>query len=271
MGTTKRTYYYYKSGRAVARAVFRRSGFGRWPKSQPDEHALQIGYIEDPSLPMTIVEGPAATADRVAEMVRMHKGVFSTTSEDIGAAIPNHVLQRVAEQVDRAARRVTSRFGRYANEDRACGDFFASIESEIHEGGWRITITSQGFSTHLKGPTTGADEAILIDIVNATGQRLVKTLWLQAKIAGKAPSTAGGHARLDGQLEAMQRRTREAYAIIFSPDGTRVFGPGGEDGITPSQMMVEGLRCQRGDRNALAVAEALDRDLVLELLVLETK
>jgi hypothetical protein len=233
-----------------------------------ESRADLIVAIDDDHWPLVADKGPAATPDRVLTALLMHykMGVLSAT--DVGDQLPPALLTEVRQRVEKATAGIRDGFRGYANEDQATGDLFNRLRADLHVGAWHVVISTQGFSTHLKEPRLGADWGLLVDIRGADGRRVVKALWLQAKLAESMPADARTLPSLSGQVQDMRRRTKDAYAIIYTPNG--VFVRGGEkldQSIVPSDLLVEALRCTRGDRDGSVIAETMDRDLVLEVLL----
>ncbi len=70
------------------------------------------------------------------------------------------------------------------------------------------------------------------------------------------------------QVGEMQRRTKEAYLVVYTPEGIRVFrGTDLNEELTFDHLIVEMLRCPAGDRDRNLIIDTLDKRFLLRAVV----
>jgi hypothetical protein len=157
-----------------------------------------------------------------------------------------------------------------SNEERTTGALFEHLDGVYSASGWNVRIVSQGYSSAgagAKEKEIGADIGIIIDIASKQA-RVLKVLWLQAKRTEQLPQDILGLPDLAGQLNRMQTRTDEGYALIYTPQGVHVFSAlDTSSQISLNDLLGTAMECVRGDRNPSLLVDTIDRDFVLEVLV----
>ncbi len=241
---------------------------GQWafPSALHSTLIASIGSTLD-----SLERGPAATPKLMLTAIETHFGLPPASVPDVGKGIPDRVLKNLAARVNRVSARVSQRLERYANEDQATGEFFGRLEGRFQADGWQVRLSTQAFSTHKKEPTLGADGAIIVEVEDDTGVRVMKAMLIQAKLVQKLPRDVLKLPRLKEQVRAMRRRTTDAYALIYSPDGLIVRGGNLlNTRLTPQELIIDALRCRRGDRDTSVIVDAMDRTSVLNIRVAKT-
>lgn len=261
-----RNEYYWIDDRLVQEPNSRLSVRHRW-KLRRTERNL-VATIEDRGTTRKVERGPAATTSRIAHAVlrddRLHA---DPTTRDIGVDVPDELIRRGANIVQDAVREVTRQYGRLSNEERRTGALQYDLNrcGTIEHGDWQLTIILQGFAANPKENVTGADVGIIVDIKHGDRQ-VSKGLWAQAKQADTLPDEPLTLHDLRIQMERMLARTREAYGIIYTPNGVRVFQGGESRQLTTLDSVLGGVAgCQRGDRDAEFLADTIHRELLVEM------
>jgi hypothetical protein len=269
-GANVRSEYYWIDGRVVRRRVHRSSGYGPWPVRSDEDQDRLVCTIEMSPAGIKLVPGPARTPDREWVAVLMEYGHYAPEGRpDLGRGVPPRLLDRVRRVAEAAVREVTRQFQELGSEERATGALVSKLDAEYKLEGWRIAITSQGYSSsgkeEPKEKRIGADAGIVIDIANGD-DRVVKAMLVQAKRTDEVPDDPFALPGLDEQLPKMREITEEAYVWVYTPDGILANRRDNDRDISISEQLVAGIICDRGDHRQLVVAVAQDRDYVVEIL-----
>lgn len=150
------------------------------------------------------------------------------------------------------------------------GALFAHLDGSYSANGWNVRITSQGYSsagTGAKEKEVGADVGIIIDI-SSHHSRIIKVLWLQAKRTDQLPKNILQLPDLESQLTTMRIRTKEGYALVYTPQGIHVYPALNiEKQLSLDDLLSTAMECARGDRNPSLLVDTIDKDFVLEVLL----
>jgi len=108
----------------------------------------------------------------------------------------------------------------------------------------------------------------IVDIKDREGRRVMKASWIQAKRTEQMPNRLEDLQDVSDQVGEMQRRTKEAYLVVYTPEGIRVFrGTDLNEELTFDHLIVEMLRCPAGDRDRNLIIDTLDKRFLLRAVV----
>jgi hypothetical protein len=234
---------------------------------------LVAAVEETPDGIQRVIHGDAWTKERLRDAMAFHFGFVGTElGPEIGQRIPETVLTTIAEHIREATSRVSRQFSFLGHEDRATGALFGSTLLDVDQDGWKVRIWHQGFSPQIKEPESGADGGIIVDVQDRQGNRVIKAAWFQAKRSASQivdPLVLPG---LASQVGLMQERTREAYAVVYTPERVEVYRQGDREHATTLDALVVGMmRCTSGDRNRDLLPDTLDKTLILGVLATEVR
>jgi hypothetical protein len=268
MGVRTRREYHWLDGRVIPIVQERPSGRGPWrgPRRNP---SLVAAVEESRGGIIRVVEGGAYTDKLMSDAMAQHFGIDDVQGASDGlVAISDSVLDKIAKSVREAVTNVTRQFPKLADEDRTTGALFSDLDLTIEEGGWRVRLTHQIFSAKTKEPNTGADGGVIVDIIDREGHRVMKASWIQAKRTEQMPNRLEDLQGVAGQVAEMQTRTKEAYLVVYTPEGIRVFrGTDLNQEITFDHLIREMLRCPAGDRDRDLIIDTLDKRFLLRAVV----
>ncbi|MCP9797107.1 hypothetical protein [Cyanobium sp. Lug-B] len=185
--------------------------------------------------------------------------------------IPTTLIRRIGREVAEAANAVADCWSQYANEEACTGALFSKLRgSRIDTNGWRADIEFVEFSKQTKEPETGADAALLLDVLARDGDRAVKTIWLQAKKHPLKPGNWRTLPRLDVQVADMRKLTPASYGLIYTPDGVWVVGPDLPPGVSKLDDLVQAsLECTVGDHRTGVYVQSVNRVRASTIFVTE--
>lgn len=261
-----RTEYYWIDDRLVQVENRRSSVYSRWRLRRLKRDL--VATLEDRGKSKKIEHGPAATSARIAHaLLRDERLQADPTMPDIGGEVPEELIRRGTAVVQNAIAESTRQFSRLAKEERMTGALQYDLNrfGVIEHDGWQLTIILQGFTENPKENKTGADVGIIVDLKNA-GRQVSKGLWAQAKQADAVPQEPLTLPDLKGQIADMLDRTREAYGVVYTPNGVEVFqGWESQASITLEDVIGDVTACRRGDRRPEFLADTIHRDYLIEM------
>ncbi len=261
-----RNEYYWIDDRLVQETNRRSSVYNRWHLRKPKRDL--VATIEDRGKSKKIEHGPAATSSRVAHaLLRDERLQVDPNTPDIGIEVPQELIRRGTAVVQSAIAEITRQFSRLAKEERVTGALQYDLNrfGVIEHDGWQLTIILQDFTEKPKEKTTGADIGIIVDLKHADRQ-VSKGLWAQAKQADAVPDEPLTLPDLKKQIADMLERTREAYGIVYTPNGVDLFrGWESQQTTTLSEVIGDLAACRRGDRRPEFLADTIHRDYLIEL------
>jgi len=258
--------YLWKNGRMESRTARRGKIGAHWPTKDRDDLVVSI---EDMGGRRKITPGPKATAARIAQAYNRYRQLdCDPDGPEIGSGVPDRLVEQVAGACRAAVQKLVRQYDAVAIEEGATGLFLGDMNSvSFQQDGWEATIYAQGFSPKTKEPKVGADLGIVVDVRHG-GHRVVKGFFAQAKQVDEMPDDPTGLPDLPEQIKKMLKRTDEAYVLIYGSSDVefrhaRHLG----DPISVPDVMTDTVRCRRGSRVPEIIAEALHRDLVLEVAI----
>jgi hypothetical protein len=188
---------------------------------------------------------------------------------EIGQRVPQELLEELASLLRAAARKVTEQFRTLGNEERTTGALFSDLNVRREVSGWVLNITNHNYSGEIKEPIIGADAGIIVDITDAMGLRATKAGWFQAKRVVEVPKRIAAIHDLESQMDKMLKRTRDGYALLYTPRGVRVFQGDSYAEIKFDTLVLEMVRCSKGDRDPEVLIDTFDSRFLLEVLLAE--
>jgi hypothetical protein len=266
-GGTNRHHYYWQGGRLVRRRVERPTGFGPWPPVRDEQYLVAI--IERTSEGIKVLNGPAHNSVRGAEAIRIEHGHRpSDVDPTVDVRVPVALIDQFKRQVTEQIVAMTKKYPRMGSEDRTTGALFDRLEGTIGEAGWTLQLFAYHYSNTTKENIIGADAGVVFDLVDPQGKRAYKSLLIQAKRSASVPVDVNSLPRVEDQRKLMEKYTSQGYVWLYTPKGMVAYAP--DDSLTPIpalDVLVDSLACRRGDRDSLAISNALDSRHVLEVLV----
>lgn len=258
--------YYWRNGRLHSEMVRRSSTHSRWPRRYRSE---LVFAIEDTGSELKITYGPQAHPMVVARAFTRYKNLeCDPNAPDIGQDVPPGLLSQVTSACADAVAKLIRQYKALANEERMTGLFTGDMNAvSFRHDGWEAQIFIQGFSAETKEPVVGGDSGAVVDIRNSRG-RVVKGFFAQAKRVEKMPANLLMLPDMINQMEAMQAVTCESYALLYGPREVE-FRHAQDSGtsLSVSTMFSDVVGCRRGDRGPEVIAEALHRELVMEVAI----
>lgn len=264
MGYQSRTETYWIREDLFAIENHRPTGFGRWSLIRSMQKQDLVATIVGERGEILIREGPMATPERVAKSLLIHYGVVEPQNIDrtIWREIPEELIEGIRQRISQSDSRLAERWSQFSNEEAMTGALFTGAAGQIiFDEGWVARLEFVEFSKHLKEGETGADVAIVIDVLYKDGRRAVKTVWFQAKRGENLPVDWRVMPELQSQLNKMRHHTKSSYGIIYTRRGAFVVGSEGAEqvGIPLDKIVVDTLHCEKGDERISVFAQSLDR------------
>jgi hypothetical protein len=265
-----RTQVYWRDGRLHPVTNHRPSGLGPWPKISAFSDNDLVATLEGETGSIVIDEGPAATPDRVDAAFLLHRGIPpASVAHGVWATVPESLRSALESRVSGAETKVARQWGRFSNEEAITGALFSQLDGTLREGGWKIEISFVEFSKQVKEPLTGTDVAVVLDALNAEGQRSFKTIWLQAKSLPSAPANHTSAPRMASQLPLAKAYCEASYGLVYSPDGVHVLGAANEP--EPLHTTIgRAVQCHIGDTTVGALKNSLNRKRLLQVIATES-
>ncbi|HQZ66687.1 MAG TPA: hypothetical protein PLY87_16460 [Planctomycetaceae bacterium] len=262
-----RNEYYWTNDRLVHEVNQRANVYSGWRlrRSQRD----LVATIEDRGTSKKIEHGPAATSTRTAHaLLRDERLQVDPNTQDIGADVPEELVRRGSAIVQDAVAEVTRQYSRLSNEERRTGALQYDLNrvGVIEQDGWQLTIILQGFASNPKENITGADLGIVVDLKHG-GKQVSKGFWVQAKQTDSMPKEPLTLKDLKGQMADMLERTKEAYGMVYTPNGVEMFqGWKSQQTTTLSEVIGDLTACRRGDRRTEFLCDTIHRDYLIEMV-----
>lgn len=203
------------------------------------------------------------------DCVRLYKRVFTDESiVDVSRGIPAAVQDELRAKLNEAISLTLEQWDSFAEEPDITGHLKGELAKiKVERDGWRVVIKSYTYKRRPKENEVGADLGVIFDILHR-GQRVVKAIWYQAKIADPQTAQLDEIEDLAEQVAKMQEYTKEAYSLLYSP--REIVAALGLDlgGAQPlSENILDGVKCMRGDRSPELIADTVDTKFVVRLFV----
>lgn len=228
-----------------------------------------IATIEELDRSFYLREGPAESPERIADSVRLYKGVLVDDSiPDFSGRIPESAREELRAKLNETIASIHPQFNTFAEETDITGFLKGELSKIVVErDGWRIAVKGWTYNRNPKEKRTGADMGVIFDVLYG-GERLIKVMWYQAKIVRGIPASLDNIQDLAEQITKMQQFTKEAYTLLYTPDvvvTTRGLDAANFEPL--SDNLVEGAICERGDRDPKVIANTIDRQFVVEFFI----
>ena len=223
---------------------------------------------------LRVVEiGPEYREEDRGECVELHLGHrpdnFSPTA---WSRLPSEVKEFIADRAKTAQQSVATQWDWVSNEEAMTGALFGQIATSRRIAGWSVDIKYIEFSKQSKEPGTGADLAVILEVMDSTGMRAYKSLWLQAKRAERAPQRYEDLARVEGQVKAMQAFTHEAYIAVYTRTGVKVAKPSAQQSWRSlDSLLLDAMNCTAGDPSSTLLGDSMNRQHLLSVQIEKMK
>jgi hypothetical protein len=101
-----------------------------------------VAFVEGDTGDIEILEGPAATPERVNDALLFHRGIEpSSVSSSVWSKVPEAVRQAIAAKVHQAEVAISSTWNNLSNEEARTGAFFSNLHGTFAADGWRIEMS----------------------------------------------------------------------------------------------------------------------------------
>lgn len=262
----RRDYMLDDDGTLYRRLSNRPSGHGPWHHAENPRRWV-VSIVRHPD-GLEFYRGPLFTHARLNDALMMEFGRTQSSATDLGRLVPREVLEEldrtIANRVRRALREIRRDWRTLANEPSLAAVLVKKMNATFAESGWRVRIAPSVFATQEKEPDTGADIGWLV-MVRVGSEQTTKALWMQAKKSLSVPDDPFMLKDLRAQFGQMRQWTRDAYALVFTPGDAYVFTD--EVQTTLERVLLDAVRCQRGDKSADVIATTLESRYVAEIEV----
>jgi hypothetical protein len=258
--------FLWRNGRLVSETVQRPTLRSRWPYGI---RRNLVVAIEDTGGHRKITHGPQANPLRIAQAYIRYRNLHcNPRTPDIGSAVPDSLLKQVSQACEAAVQKLVRQYEAVAIEEGATGLFSGEMNGIVFsQGEWQATIFVQSFSPETKEPLVGADFGAVIDLRRGN-KRVVKGFIAQAKRVNGIPNDPQRLPDLSDQIPLMQAQTDESYVLLYGHNQVEFrHSQHLLTSISVPSVIGDAIRCNRGDRRPVIVAQALDRDLVLEVAI----
>lgn len=269
MSATRRTEYHVINGRLLPEIHKRPRGRGPWPGAKARGATLVIAIEKTPGR-INVTEGRACNPELLQEALSCFFNLDGLWQQADFVQIPDEVVNLASGVTVEAVMSVVRKHDQLAKEECSTGHLFGSLYCDERLNGWAVKVSYQSFSSQTKEPLTGADCALLVDLKDDQGRRIVKVAWFQAKWVEGNPKDVLNNSKLKGQLKDMAEYTSENYAIVYSPSQVEVFRHGKRSSTaTLDSVVVLMLKCKAGDRNREVILDSLDREYLVRVKVVK--
>ena len=270
MRSVTRTEVYWRDGRLFPITSVRPSGRGPWPKATSFSHGELVAFVEGYTGDIEILEGPAATPERVNDALLFHRGIEpSSVSSSVWSKVPEAVRQAIAAKVHQAEVAISSTWSNLSNEEARTGAFFSNLHGTFAADGWRIEMSFVEFSKQVKEPKTGTDVAVVLDAASQDGQRSFKTIWLQAKSMASKPDQSSRPARLADQLPLAHAFCEASFGLAYTPYGVFALGTPLHPQQAFGALLDDAMRCLVGDMSPTTLKNSLNRKRIFQVFMTE--
>lgn len=270
MRSVTRTEAYWRNGRLFPITNVRPSGRGPWPRTDSFLSGTLVALIEGDTGNIEIVEGPAATDQRVNDALLFHRGIKpNSISPNVWSKVPDGVRRAISERVQQAEDVVASTWNRFSNEEARTGAFFSKLDGAFTSEGWSVEISFVEFSKQIKEPVTGTDVAVVLDAMSQEGQRSFKTIWLQAKSLGSKPNQNSRPARLMEQLPLAKTFCEASFGLAYTPHGVFALGTPLHGDQPFAELLEDAMKCLVGDMSVTVLKNSLSRKRIFQVVLSE--
>lgn len=210
------------------------------------------------------------TENLLSQILLMREGRWNefNSESNIDLQIPENLVEAFVLKIKAAARDVSLQYKVLGQEPLMVGAFFSRLMGKYSAGSWELDVHYQSFSPIVKENHLGADVGMVLDMATQTGGRLIKAVWFQAKRSDSIPVDLNMLEGLEGQMEDMESHTTAGHALVFSP--SRIVAASSRELRSPKpvqDVLRETLRCHRGDRRPIVLANSFDMKNVVEIII----
>lgn len=269
MASLVKTQYYLIQGRLVEIRARRESARQHWQTASVPTNAELKVEIENSATGMNVNCFNGCTPDQENEAILMFQGMYDY-QETASVALPNSLISDVEDHVAASIRRIVERYSNFASEDMITAAFGDRIQEEFFCDASQVDITFQSYSSRVKEHINGADLSVIFDMKDCEGNRVIKTILIQAK---RCRSSNESVARLQGltqQIQRMSSITEENYVLLYHDQGFNVFKSSNSEFRRNVELLFgDVMRCNNGDKRKAVLASSLDSKHVVQFIVTE--
>ncbi|EHD0131844.1 MULTISPECIES: hypothetical protein [Vibrio] len=269
MAPLTKSEYYQIQGRLVEFRVGRSSARHRWQKaSVPDSAVLKVEIIGSAQgKKVNCFNG--CTQEQEIEAILMFQGKHDY-QESTSVSLPDSLISTIEDHVSSSVNRIVSRYPNFASEDMVTAAFGDRIQEEFFSGESQVDITFQSYSSVVKEPINGADLSVVFDIKDCAGNRVIKTILIQAKRCKNANANINTLQGLREQIGKMSAITEENYVLLYHDQGFNIFKSNeSENRREVSSLFGDVMRCNNGDKRKAVLASSLDSKHIVQFIVSE--
>lgn len=192
------------------------------------------------------------------QAILMFNGMWEY-DEKASAPISEKLIAKISEHVQRSIQNITRKYQAFASEDMITSAFGDRLFESFKDNNLNIDVRFQSYSSVKKEPVNGADLSFIFDIKDRNGQRVIKSILMQAKKVSNSKKCSHNLPRLTEQIEKMSKITTENYVLLYSPDGFNAYQSSNLDSpLSVDSLFSAILRCRSGDKSKNVLASSLD-------------
>ena len=191
--------------------------------------------------------------------------------ETASAPISEKLIAKISEHVRSSIQNITKKYQAFASEDMITSAFGDRLFESFNDSNIEIDVRFQSYSSVKKEPVNGADLSFIFDIKARNGQRVIKSILVQAKKVPNSKRCSPRLPRLTEQIEKMSKITKENYVFLYSPDGFNAYQSSNLDSpLNVDSLFSSILRCNSGDKSKAVLASSLDSKHLIVLNIDES-
>lgn len=179
--------------------------------------------------------------------------------ETATAPISEQLIIKISNHVKASINNMVRRYSSFASEDMITSAFGDRLFQSFKDDYLNIDVSFQSYSSVVKEPVNGADLSFIFDIKARNGQRVIKSILMQAKKVSNSKVCSPHLPRLAEQIKKMSKITNENYVLLYSPNGFNAFKSSNlNNSLNVDSLFSEILRCHNGDKSKSVLASSLD-------------
>ncbi|EGQ8316273.1 hypothetical protein GTW24_18280 [Vibrio cholerae] len=214
---------------------------------------------------ITVNKNIAYTKDLEIQ-ARLKEKLYENYDESALVNLSQELIEYVSKSVESSLKKVIRNYGSYASEDEVTSALATLLNDDHSIDDDSVTISFQTYSSRTKEPINGADLGFIFDLRDRYGNRVVKTIIIQAKKTPDLSKNVLELPRVYDQLKKMRKITNESYVFLYNGYGfSAVKSSDINNKLSISGIFSEVMSCQSGDKSKLTLINALDSKRVINV------